>query len=346
MRAFRNPGSPSPALHRLRTVCAALAATLTLAGPALAQQEVKIGIGFGIGFLPTFIADEMKLIEKHGKAEGLDLKASYPRFSGSGPMQDAVLSGSVDVGVYGEQAMLIAWEKAKGSPQQIIGIAGVTTLPLVLITNKAEIKSIKDFKTSDRIAMPSLVSPQMYALQMASEKAFGPGQHDKLKPLVVALPHPEALNQLTSGQTEVTAYFSSAPFTQIALKNSKIHTVLTSTDAFGGKASFLVAGATKKVIDANPKLAGVITKALAEADDLIRNDPKKAAEIYLKVEPSKTLTAADVEAILKELKDDFGVSVHGVGASARFMQQIGQLKSPPASWKDAFVPSLHNTASD
>ncbi|HTI86540.1 MAG TPA: ABC transporter substrate-binding protein [Alphaproteobacteria bacterium] len=325
-----------------------LAATLAvaLATPALAQQEVKIGIGFGIGFLPTFILDDMKLVEKHAKAEGLDLKASYPRFSGSAAMQDAVLSGSVDVGVYGVQAMLIAWEKAKGTPQQIIGIAGVTSLPLVLVTNQKDVKTLKDFKQSDRIAMPALVSPQMYALQLAAQKVYGADQYDKLKPLVVSLPHPEALNQLLSGKTEVTAYFSSAPFTQIALKNPNIHTVLTSTDAFGGKASFLVAGATKKVLDANPKLAVVLTKALAEAQDVIKNDPKKAAEIYLKVEPSKTLDNAAVEAILKELKDDFDVSVHGVGASAKFMAQIGQLKSPPASWKDAFVPSLHNTQSD
>src|SRR4051812_15510179 len=101
-----------------------LASTLT---PAHAQQEVKIGIGFGIGFLPTFILDELDLVEKHAKAEGFDVKATYTRFSGSAAMQDAVLSGSVDVGVYGVQAMLIAWEKAKGTPQQISGIAGVTT---------------------------------------------------------------------------------------------------------------------------------------------------------------------------------------------------------------------------
>jgi NitT/TauT family transport system substrate-binding protein len=334
---------------RRRFVRTALAGALAiaLATPALAQQhDVKIGIGFGIGFLPTFILDEMKLVEKHAKAEGLDIKASYPRFSGSAAMQDAVLSGSVDVGVYGVQAMLIAWEKAKGTPQQIIGIAGVTTLPLVLVTNQADVKTIKDFKPSDRIAMPALVSPQMYALQMAVQKIYGPDQYDKLKPLVVALPHPEALNQLLSGKTEVTAYFSSAPFTQIALKDSRIHTVLTSTEAFGGKASFLVAGATRKALDADPKLATVITNALAEAHSVIKNDPRKAAEIYLKVEPSKTLDTAQVEAILRELKDDFDVSVHGVGTSAKFMAQIGQLKSPPASWKDVFAPAIQDTQSD
>jgi NitT/TauT family transport system substrate-binding protein len=324
----------------------ALLLAAALAVPAHAQQEIKIGIGFGIGFLPTFILDELDLVEKHAKAEGLDVKTTYHRFSGSAAMQDAVLSGSVDVGVYGVQAMLIAWEKAKGTPQQISGIAGVTTLPLVLVTNQANVKAIKDFKPSDRIAMPALVSPQMYALQLAAQKEYGPDQHDKLKSQVVSLPHPEALNQLLSGATEITAYFSSAPFTQIALKDPKIHTVMTSTDAFGGKASFLVAGATKKVLDANPKLAGVLTKALAEADELIKNDPKKAAEIYLKIEPSKTLDAAQVEAILRELKDDFDISVHGVGISSKFMGQIGQLKSPPSGWKDVFVSSLHDTKSD
>jgi NitT/TauT family transport system substrate-binding protein len=328
-------------------VSAAAAATAMLPGRVFAQaNEVKIGIGFGVGFLPTFILRELKLIEKHAKAAGLDLTANYQRFSGSGAMQDAVLSGSVDIGVYGPQAMLIAWEKAKGTPQQIIGVSGVTTQPLVLITNQENVKSLKDFTPKDRISMPALVSPQMYALQLASEKAFGKGQHDKLRAQVVALPHPESLAQITSGATEITAYFSSAPFTQIALKNPKIKRVLTSTDAFGGKASFLVAGATKRYLDANPKGAEIFQKAIAEASDLIRNDPKKATEIYVKVEPPKTMDAAAIEAIVRELKDDFGTSVHGIKTNADFMGHIGQLKSPPAKWQDAYVPSLHNTKSD
>jgi NitT/TauT family transport system substrate-binding protein len=167
----------------------------------------------------------------------------------------------------------IAWDKARGTPQQIFGISGVTTQPLVLITNQEGIKS-KDFKSTDRPAGAGM--PQMYALQLASEKAFGPGQHDKLRPQVVALPHPESLAQITSGGTEITAYFSSAPFTQVALRNPKIKPVLTSTDAFGGKASFLVAGATKRYLDANPKMAEVFAKAIAEASDLIKSDPKRA----------------------------------------------------------------------
>src|SRR5580700_3993123 len=116
---------------------------LLMAGrtPAFAREEVKIGIGYGIAFLPTFICSELGLIEKHAKAEGLDVGVTYRRISGSSEMQDAVLSGSVDVGILGLQAVLIAWEQAKGTPEQIFGISGVTTLPLTLIANRQGIAS-------------------------------------------------------------------------------------------------------------------------------------------------------------------------------------------------------------
>jgi NitT/TauT family transport system substrate-binding protein len=240
--------------------------------------------------------------------------------------------------------MLIAWERAKGTPQQIFSVAGVTTQPLVLVTNKPNTKKLADFEARDRIAMPALISPQMYALQMQAEKEFGVGQHDKLKTQVVALPHPDALNAVTSGGGEVTAYFSAAPFTQVALKNPKISTMFTTNDVFGGKATFLSMSATKKTLDDNPKIAAVMIAALDEAHGVIKNDPKRATESYLKVEPSKTMDNAAVEALLKEMAGDFGTGIHGVKMLADFMGRIGQLKAPPARWQDAAAPALHNVA--
>ncbi len=325
---------------------ASLLAAVALPGVAAAQTPVKIGIGFGVGFLPLFIADEMKLIEKHAKAAGVDVTASYQRFSGSAAMQDAVLSGSVDVGVYGVAAMLIAWDKARNSPQQIFGVAGVNSSPLVLVTNKPDAKTLDDLGPNDKIAMPALVSPQMYALQMVSEKRWGKGQQDKLKPQVVALPHPEAVNAIMSGGTEVKAYFSTPPFTQLILDSGKARAIASSEDAYGGRSTFLAAGATKKWIEANPKMAGVLIKAIDEASDMIRRDPAAAARIYLKVEPSKLLDEAKVEAMLKAMPDDFGTAVHGVKTLADFMGRIGGLKTIPAKWQDVFVAEAHGSASN
>ena len=115
-------GWSSLAAMRRALLALALAAMAT---PAVAQQQVKIGIGFGIAFLPTYLCQELMLVEKEAKAAGLDVKTSYLRFSGSGPMQDAILSGAIDMGPYGVSALLIAWEKARNTPQQTFAISGV-----------------------------------------------------------------------------------------------------------------------------------------------------------------------------------------------------------------------------
>jgi NitT/TauT family transport system substrate-binding protein len=322
---------------------------LALAATALATSAfatpLRLGIGFGIGFLPTFILEQQNLIEKHAKAAGLDVAPTYQRFSGSGAMQDAILSGSVDLGVYGVPALLIAWDKAKGTSNQIFGICGVNSSPLVLVTNKPDAKSLKDIEPNDKISMPAIVSPQMYVLQILSEKTFGEGQKDKLKTQVVALPHPESIGALLSGISEVKAYFSTPPFTQIALDSGKAHKLASSEEAFGGRSSFLVLGGTKKWIDANPKLIPVLIAALNEAVDFIRKDPKGAAEIYLKIEPSKMLDQPKVEAMLKSMPDDFGTEVHAVKAYADFMGRTGGLKNVPASWSDIF-PAIKDTKSN
>ena len=255
-RARRSDGLPATN-HEKATMLARLAFCIfmlaaALPRPAAAQQELKIGIGFGVGFLPFYVIDEKKLVEKHAKAAGLDVKASFVKISGSGPMQDAILSGAIDMGAYGTSPLLIAWEKARGTPQQIFAISGVTTVPMVLLTNKPNVKKLADFTPQDRIAMPSIVSPQMFILQMQSVKEFGEGQHDKVKPLIVSLPHPESdecavLRQRSDG------LFRAAAVHPGGAQESKVSVVMSSADVLGGKSSFLVIGANKGWIDRNPK---------------------------------------------------------------------------------------------
>ena len=65
--------------------------------------------------------------------------------------------------------------------------------------------------------MPTLTAPQMYLLEMQSEKIFG--QYDRLRSQVVVLSPSDAIAALLDGEGPVTAYFASPPFTQIALKD-------------------------------------------------------------------------------------------------------------------------------
>jgi len=334
-------------LQRLRTALqhfvAALIALGAMLSPALAQQQVKIGIGFGLAFLPIYICGDLKLIEKHAKEAHLDVKASFQRFMNAAALQDAIASAEIDMAPFGTAPLLAAWEKGKDTPGQILAVSGITSLPLVLLSNQPNMHSLADLRSSDRIAVPTPSSPQLYLLELQSEKTFG--QYDRLRDQVVILSHADAIATLVEGTGQVTAYFSSPPFTQLALRDANIHPLLSSADVMNGKSSFLIMGATKAYIEAQPLIPEVIGKAMDDAARLIRDDPRRAAQIYLTHEPSKMLDGATAEAVVRDIKDEFGSAVYGVQTIADFMGRHGELKTPPRSWKEIVAPALMNSPS-
>ena len=326
-------------LHWLVALCLVFG----VASPALAEEPVRIGLGFGLAFLPAYICEDLKLVEKHGKESHLDLRVSYQRFLGAASLQEALASEAIDMAPFGAAPLLTAWEKAKDTPRQIFAVSGLTTLPPVLLSNRSGIRSLADFRSVDRIAVPSRSAPQLYLLQMQSEKVFG--QYDKLRGQIVVLSHAEAVNDLVGEKDSVTGYFSSAPYTEIALADGRVHKVLSVSDVIDGKASFLILGASKGYIASHPKVPEVVAKAIDEAARIIRDDPHRAAEIYLLHEPSRTLDAAAVAGVLSGLRDEFGSAVRGIGAFADFMGRHGELKSPPSSWKEIVAPVLLSSPS-
>jgi NitT/TauT family transport system substrate-binding protein len=321
----------------------ALCYTFALAPPALAEEPVRIGVGFGLAFLPAYICEDLKLVEKHGKEGRLDLRVSYQRFVGAGPLQEALAGGTIDIAPFGAAPLLAAWEKAKDTQRQILAVSGLTTLPLALLTTRADVRSLADFRPADRIAVPSRSAPQLYLLQMQSEKVFG--QYDKLRRQIVVLLHAEAVGALVGAKDSVAGYFSSSPYAEIALSDGRVHKILTASDVIDGKASFLILGASKGYIAAHPKVPEAVAKAIDEAARIIHDDPRRAAEIFLMHEPSRTLDAAVLAGVLAGLKDEFGSAVRGIGAFADFMGRHGELKSPPASWKEIVAPALLNSPS-
>jgi NitT/TauT family transport system substrate-binding protein len=283
------------------------------------------------------------------------VKASYQHFMGAASLQEAIGSGAIDMAPYGTAPLLAAWQKAAGTPKQIFAVSGITSLPLVLLSDQKDEQSIADLKPADRIAMPTLTSPQMYLLEMQSEKIFG--QYDRVRNQVVALSHGDAMSALVEGAvqpgspakpqagTQVTAYFSSPPFTQLALRDANVHPMLNSSEVMSGKFSFLIMGATKAYIDAQPQMPQVVAQAMDEAARIIRDDPRRAAQIFLTHEPSGTLNGVAMEAVVRDIKDEFGSAVYGVQATADFMARHGELKTAPRSWKEIVAPALLNSPS-
>jgi NitT/TauT family transport system substrate-binding protein len=314
-----------------------------MATPAFAQDELRIGMGFGLAFLPLYVCEDLKLIEKDAKAAGLDVKVSFPRQMGAAAVADALASGAIDVGPFGTAPLLAAWDKAKDTPNQIFAVSGMTSLPLTLLSNQPDEQSVADLKPTDHIAVPTLTSPQIYVLALQSEKTFG--QYDRLRGQTVALSHGDAMAAMVANGAAVTAYFASPPFTELALRDASIHPLLRSSDAMGGKFSFLILGATKATIDREPQIPAVLEQAMDDAARIIHDNPARAAQIYLTHEPSEILNGAAMAAVIRDIKDEFGSPVYGVQTMADFLSRHDQLKSAPRSWKDIVAPALLNSPS-
>jgi NitT/TauT family transport system substrate-binding protein len=321
-------------------VLAALAMLIALGGTARAEtNEVRITKQPGVLYLPMILMETQKLIEKHTAAAGLaDVKTTWVTFNSGGAATDALLAGNVDFVTSGASNMLLLWDRTKG---QVKGVAACGGMPMYLLTRNPNVKTLKDFSAKDRIAVPTIkVSSQATILQMAAEQQFGAGQAGKLDSITLQLGHPDATVAILSPNSDVNSHFSLPPYQNIALKDPAVHKVLSSLDVFGGPVNNAIVFSTAKFHDANPKVIAAVMAALSEAMQMIKTDPKKAVEIYLSQVKEK-VTAEELVAILKEPGVVFDVAPVGMEKFAKFMANVGTIKTVPASWKDFFFAEAH-----
>ena len=328
--------------HFCALAALAAVASLALASPGQAEPRVvRIAKQYGISYLPLTIMQEKKLLEAEGKKLGLDLSTEWVRFTGGPPMNEALISGNLDFASGGVGPLVTVWARTQ-SNIKVKGIAALNAMPLYLTTINPNVKTIKDFTDKDRIALPAVrVSIQAVVLQMAAEKAFGPGQEHKLDSLTVSLSHPDGLAQMMSGKSEITGHFSSAPFQYIELADKRVHRVLNSYDVIGGPHTFNVVWAGAKVYQGDPKLVKAFLAALGDAMADIKADPHAAAELWVKADKSK-IPVAEAEKIIRDPENQWTMTPLRTMAFADYMARVKMVPVKPASWKDMFIDDVHN----
>jgi len=211
---------------------------------------------------------------------------------------------------------------------------------MLLNTNNPNIKSIKDLTERDKIALPAIkISPQAVTLQAAAAQIWGFDDYKRLDTLTVSLPHPEAMQALTSGQSEITGHFTTPPFMNAELRNPKIHTILNSFDVWGGSQTATITWTTTKFASENPKLLQAFAAALEDATQSINADKRKAAQIY--IDMSKDQRAVDNSlAIIADPQMKFTTVPENIAKFTDFKQRTGSMKVKPASWKDLFFENV------
>jgi NitT/TauT family transport system substrate-binding protein len=317
------------------------ACALATALPAGAEMsEINVAQQYGISYLPLMLMEEQKLIEKYAKASGVDVKVGWAKFAGGSVMNDALLSGNLQFASGGVAPFVTLWSRTRGN-LDVKAVAAINSMPIYLNSRSPSVKTIKDFSDKDRIALPAVkVSIQAVTLQMAAEKAFGDGHANRLDSLTVTMSHPDAQAALLSGQSEVTAHFSSPPFQYQQLERPGIHTVLNSYDVLGGPATFNVVWTTSKFRNDNPRIYDAFVKALDEATAQINRDKRAAAEAYLRISKDKD-SADNIFKMLNDPNVVYTTTPQNVMKYVDFMQKIGAIKVKPETWKDLFFPNVY-----
>ena len=327
----------------LRLVVGASALFCLLLPASAEVPEIRLARQFSMGYLQLNVMEHEKLIEKHAKALGIpEVKVSWFTFNGPTAVNEALISGNIDVGSGGVPGLLTLWARSKGTPQEVRGISALSSQPFLLNSRDPAIKTIKDFKDSDRIALPAVRSSvQAITLQMAAAKAFGIKEFAKLDPLTVSMSPPEATIALLKGGAQITAAFSVPPFQHQQLESPDVHTVLNSFEVMGGSHTFTAVWAPAKFRDNNPLLYKALIAALKEATDIVNKNKSAAAALWIEDSKSK-LSAEMVGKIVAGPQVRWTMTPENTIKYADFMANVGTLKVRANSWKDYFFPEIYD----
>jgi NitT/TauT family transport system substrate-binding protein len=235
--------------------------------------------------------------------------------------------------------MITIWGKTRGGIA-VKGVAAMNSMPLYLVSVNPKVKSIADLTEADRIALPAVkTSIQALTLQMAAERILGTGQQYRFDALTVSMGHPDAQAAMLGEKSGINAHFGSAPFMYQELADPRAHKILDSFEVMGGPHTFNVVWATTKFHEENPKLVRAFIDALSEAEKILREEPARAAAIYVKLDKSK-MDVAEVERIIRLPENEWTIVPKNIMGYADFMHRVGALSVKPASWKDLFFPEM------
>ncbi len=329
-------------LGRVLLVAATMVAAAALTAAHAEVDQVRIARQPSLGHLPLMIMEERKLLEKNAAARGVpDLKVTYATLAGGAAMNDALLSGAIQFAAGGVPPLVLLWSKTAGSGNPVKAVTAMNSMPLLLNTTNPEVKSLKDFTSRDKIALPAVkVSIQAMFLQMAAEKELGPDRRNELDKLTVTLSHPDGMAALLS-RNEVTAHFTAAPIQELELKQAGVRTVLNSFDVMGGPCTFNVIWATSRFVEQNPKVYEAFVASVDEAVGVINADKKAAAEAYVRLAKDSSDLAL-IEQILNDPQVTFTTTPQNIQKYVDFMARTKAIGRSADSWKELFFENAHS----
>jgi NitT/TauT family transport system substrate-binding protein len=290
-------------------------------------KEINIAIQYGLPYAPLEIMKENEILEK--KLKGI--KINYIKVSNTAAIREAMVSGNIDIGFMAIPPFLVGSDN--GMKWKII--SGLSSSESLLLTHKKEINSVKALGKNDKIALPQPGSVQHILLAMELDK-LGLDPHSLDKNLLT-LSHPDGMSLLLS-KKDVTAHFTTPPYSTEELKDAGIHSVLTGKEAFGGDFTFIIGAVSEEYYNNNKETTEIVKNSIKEAIDYIYENKKSIAGSLGK---SYNIPGSDIEEYLDKNYISYDTDVAGLERFSDFMEKYGFIKNK-MNYKNLYIDEDKN----
>ena len=299
-------------IKRVSTLLLVVLIMLTLSIPSALASGITVRLAqqYGMQYAPVYVAQELKLIEKH--LPGVTLE--WTKLGGGSAINEALIAGKLDVGFMGIPPALIAIDK--GVDYRLA--AGICVPPAELMVRADAADLLSALGPEDKIAVPGVGSIQHIMLSIAAEKELGNAK--AFDNAIVAMANPDAYTALTSG-TDIVGHFASMPY--IDLETAAGMVSLLSAPV---KASIVCV--TTKALHENAEVEAALLGAINEAIDLINAGDPAAMKIIAATEKITQEQSAKYATWPGTI---YALDVYGVQTLSDFMRKNGYIQNTIAA---------------
>ena len=299
---------------RLPLLCAVCLAIALLAGGCAtraAEKRITIGYQFGTAYAPLELMKARGMLEE--KLPGVTVE--WRQLGGPTPIREGMLNGEITFGFMGVSPVLIGIDN--GMPWKYA--AGLSMNRVALMTNRAEIKSLRDLTPADRIAILSPGCTQHVLLSLLAKEELGAA--DALDAQTVSMTHPDACAALISG-TEVTMHVATPPYIEEELAQG-MHLMTDGEEIMGEPFTFISSVAMTELYENDRETYDLFYETLDEAVTYINNHMEEACE---ELAPVYGISAEELYAQMTYNGTIYSTELEGIEAMRDAMFQCGFLR--------------------
>ena len=270
-------------------------------------------------YAPLLVMQERELVQRRVPRLSVEWKV----IPNTETVHEALLTGGLDVAI--ETTTTFLRFRASGAPAR--ALAAVAELPIGVVTNRPEVRSLRDLRSTDRIGVSDADSHEATILRMAALRELGDPW--ALDGLLVGTSAGKGFAALRT-RRDVTALAAMTPYLDVAQDTTGFRRL--DEPAARPAMTTLVAYTLPELLERRRPLIDAFVDALAEASTLVTTAPETLSTLLNETE-ELDLSPPTLAAYLRRPGVTYGTRLRGLTDLAGFLALTGQIQTAP-TWSD------------